>query len=218
MNIAKQINQKLDEIIEMRKELERMNADLDDDATLTNIQTGEPQTKADAIELIEDLITDVYKQINQISNNGNNVNDIFTNDYYVNDFMQDREIINKPQKPKKENPNNLNRNKVDSREDDPLAMGSPEWMEHMRENGFDYFIDLKGKQGFGKSKLPDDLNNIEMNADYIKDSGMNGKYERKSKHNNHLHLKNLTKEEIIAIKRLLDAMRNNDDFDEFDPF
>jgi len=93
MTLAKQLNKKLDEIIEMRKELARMNADLDDDATLTNMQTGESQTKADAIELIKDLITDVYKQINKISNNGNNVNNIFTNDYYVNDFMQDREIV-----------------------------------------------------------------------------------------------------------------------------
>ena len=92
MTLAKQLNEKLDEIIEMRKELARMNADLDDDATLTNIQTGEPQTKGDAIELIEGLITDVYKQINQISNNGNNVNNIFTNDYYVNDVIQDKEI------------------------------------------------------------------------------------------------------------------------------
>ena len=106
MTLAKQLNEKLDEIIEMRKELARMNADLDDDATLTNIQTGEPQTKGDAIELIEGLITDVYKQINQISNNGNNVNNIFTNDYYVNDLMQDREIANA----NKETPNNSNKN------------------------------------------------------------------------------------------------------------
>ena len=108
MTLAKQLNEKLDEIIEMRKELARMNTDLDDDAPLTNMQTGEQQTKADAIELIEDLITDVYKQINKISNNGNNVNDIFTNDYYVNDFMQDREIVanaNK-QETNKKAPNN----------------------------------------------------------------------------------------------------------------
>jgi len=107
MTLAKELNEKLDEIIEMRKELARMNEDLDDDATLTNIQTGEPQTKADAIELIEDLIKDIYKQINQISNNGNNVTDIFTNKFYVNDFMQDREIA----KANKETPNNSIKNR-----------------------------------------------------------------------------------------------------------
>ena len=114
MTLAKQLNEKLDEIIDMRKELARMNADLDDDATLTNIQTGEPQTKADAIELIEDLITDVYKQINQVSNNGNNVNNIFTNDYYVNDLMQDREIVTNANKQKANDkaPNNSNKKSV----------------------------------------------------------------------------------------------------------
>ena len=114
MTLAKQLNEKLDEIIEMRKELARMNTDLDDDATLTNLQTGEPQTKADAIELIEDLIKDIYKQINKISNNGNNVTDIFTNNYYVNDFMQDREIVanaNK-QEANKKTPNNSNKKSV----------------------------------------------------------------------------------------------------------
>jgi len=113
MTLAKELNEKLDEIIEMRKELARMNTELDDDATLTNIQTGEPQTKSDAIELIEDLIKDIYKQINKISNNGNNVNDIFTNDYYVNDFMQDREIVanaNK-QETNKKAPNNSIKNR-----------------------------------------------------------------------------------------------------------
>jgi len=92
MKLAKQLNEKLDEIIEMRMELRRMNEDLDDDATLTNMQTGESQTKKEAIELIEGLIQDVYAQINKLSNNGKNVNDIFTNKYYINDFMQDREI------------------------------------------------------------------------------------------------------------------------------
>ena len=109
MTLAKQLNEKLDEIIEMRKELARMNTDLDDDATLTNLQTGEPQTKADAIELIEDLIKDIYKQINKISNNGNNVTDIFTNIYYVNDFMQDREIVTNANK---KTPNNSNKKSV----------------------------------------------------------------------------------------------------------
>jgi len=105
MKLAKQLNEKLDEIIEMRMELRRMNEDLDDDATLTNIQTGESQTKKEAIELIEGLIQDIYAQINKLSNNGKNVNDIFTNKYYINDFMQDREIA----KANAKAPNNSNK-------------------------------------------------------------------------------------------------------------
>jgi len=112
MKLAKQLNEKLDEIIEMRMELRRMNEDLDDDVTLTNIQTGEPQTKKEAIELIEGLIQDIYAQINKLSNNGKNVNDIFTNKYYINDFMQDREIVNaNKQKTNKKAPNNSIKNR-----------------------------------------------------------------------------------------------------------
>jgi hypothetical protein len=107
MKLAKQLNEKLDEIIEMRMELRRMNEDLDDDVTLTNIQTGEPQTKKEAIELIDGLIQDIYAQINKLSNNGKNVNDIFTNKYYINDFMQDKEIVNA----NKETPNNSIKNR-----------------------------------------------------------------------------------------------------------
>lgn len=111
MKLAKELNEKLDEIIEMRMELRRMNEDLDDDATLTNIQTGEPQTKKDAIELIEGLIQDIYAQINKLTNDGEDVNDIFTNKYYINDFMQDREIANaNKQKANKKTPNNSNKN------------------------------------------------------------------------------------------------------------
>lgn len=105
MKLAKELNEKLDEIIEMRMELRRMNEDLDDDVTLTNIQTGEPQTKKEAIELIEGLIQDIYAQINKLSNNGKNVNDIFTNKYYINDFMQDKEIVRANAKA----PNNSNK-------------------------------------------------------------------------------------------------------------
>ena len=112
MKLAKELNEKLDEIIEMRMELRRMNEDLDDDVTLTNIQTGEPQTKKEAIELIEGLIQDIYAQINKLSNNGKNVNDIFTNKYYINDFMQDREIVNaNKEKANKEAPNNSIKNR-----------------------------------------------------------------------------------------------------------
>ena len=70
---------------------------------LTNIGTAHLEN----FNTIEDLIKDIYKQINQISNNGNNVTDIFTNKFYVNDFMQDREIA----KANKETPNNSIKNR-----------------------------------------------------------------------------------------------------------
>tara|TARA_B100001758_G_C18132676_1_gene464699 strand:- start:111 stop:671 length:561 start_codon:yes stop_codon:yes gene_type:complete len=180
MNIAKQLNKKLDEIIEMRAELARMKEELDDDAKLTNMQTGEPQTKAEAIELVEDLITDLYKEIKKLTNNGENIKNVFNNDYYVNDTMQDREIVNE----KKQVPNNSIKNKSDLNNiDDPLAMGSAEWYDHMKAN----------------------------HPEEIGDGSQSAWYKNANRSNISLHLNDLTREEVVAIKRLLDSMRNKDE-------
>ena len=48
MNLARQINEKLDQILDIKSEIERINAEVDDDAVLTNIVTGEKQNKEDA--------------------------------------------------------------------------------------------------------------------------------------------------------------------------
>jgi len=214
MNIAKQLNKKLDEIIEMRAELARMKEELDDDAKLTNMQTGEPQTKAEAIELVEDLITDLYKEIKKLTNNGENIKNVFDNDYYVNDTMQDREIVNG----KKESaPNNSNQNKRDLNNiDDPLAMGSAEWYDHMKANhpeeiGEDTEL---GEDIFDKD--PFWTNNPDLKK------GKSGKgewYKNPNRPNISLHLNDLTREEVVAIKRLLDSMRNKDEDQDWDvPF
>lgn len=92
MNLAKQINQKLDEIISIRKEIKRMNHDLSDETSLKNIQTGEPTNKAEALRVVEGMVDQIKDELNQITNNGQNTKDIFTNKYYINDTMQDREI------------------------------------------------------------------------------------------------------------------------------
>jgi hypothetical protein len=92
-SLAKQINENLDKIIYMRREAERMDNDLDDDQILNNINTGEKQSKLDALNIVEGLIIDVKNELNQITNNGKNVRDIFTNKYYVNDMLQDKECL-----------------------------------------------------------------------------------------------------------------------------
>jgi len=92
-SLAKQINENLDKIIYMRREAERMDNDLDDDQILNNINTGEKQSKLDALNIVEGLIIDVKNELNQITNNGRNVRDIFTNKYYVNDILQDKECL-----------------------------------------------------------------------------------------------------------------------------
>ena len=92
MSIAKDINDKLDDILSIRAEIKKMKKEVSDDAVLTNMQTGEKANKDDAIRVAESVIDHIKFDSNQITNNGLNVNEIFTNKFYVNDMMQDREI------------------------------------------------------------------------------------------------------------------------------
>lgn len=93
MNIAKRINNRLDHILELRAEMRKMDAEIDDDQILDNVTTGEKTNKEGVIKLVESKINKIKNELNEITNNGLNVKDIFTNKYYVNDSMQDREIV-----------------------------------------------------------------------------------------------------------------------------
>lgn len=86
-SLAKEINEKLDEILDIRSEIKRMNADLTDDVQLNNMQTGEPTTKLEAVDIVEGMVEAIKEELNQITNNGKNVKDIFTNKYYINDVL-----------------------------------------------------------------------------------------------------------------------------------
>lgn len=94
MNLAKQINEKLDEILAIRKEIKRMDEDLDEGASLKNIQTGASANKEEALRVVEGMIDQIKADLNQITNNGRNVREIFTNKFYINDVMQDKKIVN----------------------------------------------------------------------------------------------------------------------------
>ena len=82
MNLARQINQLLDEILEINK--------------VRDVKLKKHRSKLEQ-EDIEDLscgeITKREQEINKITNNGKNIRDIFTNYYYVNDLLQDKEIV-----------------------------------------------------------------------------------------------------------------------------
>ena len=84
MSLAKEINEKLDAILFMRREMKRMDHDLDDDQVLNNIQTGEKTNKEQAFEIVEGMINDVKNELKQITNNGLNVKNIFNNKFYIN--------------------------------------------------------------------------------------------------------------------------------------
>jgi hypothetical protein len=77
MNLAKQINKKLDEILNIRAEIKAIG--------------GSPNK--DSIILSNEMINQIKGELNEITNNGLNVKEIFTNKYYINDVMQDRELV-----------------------------------------------------------------------------------------------------------------------------
>lgn len=93
MNLANNINEKLDEILSLRAEINRMKKDLNKNEPLVNIKTGEKATKKEALCLVEEVINQIKDDINKLTDHGQNIRDIFTNDYYVNDLMEDKKIV-----------------------------------------------------------------------------------------------------------------------------
>lgn len=92
MSITKDINEKLDEILAIRAEINRMKKDLDNNQDLINKMTGEKCSKEDALDVVERVIDGIKNDLSKITNNGQNVKDIFTNQYYLNDPMEDKRI------------------------------------------------------------------------------------------------------------------------------
>lgn len=112
MNLQKKINKRLDELLILESEIKRVNAEITDDEVLMNINTGEKVGKKEVIETAHNLKVQIYEDLNNITNNGKNVKDIFTNKFYVNDLMQDKEIVRKQDEEKLNNskPNNVELN------------------------------------------------------------------------------------------------------------
>ena len=100
MSLTKDINERLDEILAIRSEIKKMDYDLEDDASLKNIQTGEQINKKQALRAVEEMIDRVKFDLNKLTNNGKNVKGLFTNNYYVNDLMQDKQIVKQEERSK----------------------------------------------------------------------------------------------------------------------
>lgn len=152
MNIAKRINNRLDHILELRAEMRKMDSEIDDDQILDNITTGEKTNKEGVFELIESQINEIKNELNQITNNGLNVKDIFTNKYYVNDSMQDREIVAEI---------NTKKNVV-NKKPAPKKYHSEEFTQGQFKNGFyemteeDWKRAMKNYEQYKKDKLQND--------------------------------------------------------------
>ena len=112
MSLAKQINQKLDEILALQEELALMEEEVPKDAVLTNKETGDEMSVDDAIDVAHGVIDKVKEDLNTITNKGRNVTDIFTNIYYVNDTMEDKRVAEEQMEKKlnKAKPNKLDSN------------------------------------------------------------------------------------------------------------
>jgi len=93
MNTAKQINQKLDELLAIRAEIKRIQEEVADDAVLNNVDTGEKQDKEGVIKLAEGMIDQVKDELYKLTNEGKSITGIFDNTYYVNDMIQDKIIV-----------------------------------------------------------------------------------------------------------------------------
>jgi 3-deoxy-D-arabino-heptulosonate 7-phosphate (DAHP) synthase len=100
MSLTKDINERLDEILAIRKELKRMDTDLSEDQMLDTIHDNKQINKQQAISIVEEMIDRVKNDLNKITNNGKNVKGLFTNIYYVNDLMQDKQIVKQEERSK----------------------------------------------------------------------------------------------------------------------
>lgn len=92
MSLQKDINKKLDQILDVKAELIKLKKDLSSGASMKNIQTGKKATKKDALDAVASIITELEKDLSILTNNGKNVRGLFDNPYYINDVMQDKQI------------------------------------------------------------------------------------------------------------------------------
>jgi hypothetical protein len=111
MSLAKEINKKLDEIIDIKAELIKLKKELSSGAEMTNIQTGKPATKEDAVKVVEGMIADLEADLSKLTNNGQNVRGVFDNEFYINDVLQDKQISQELEKKKLQIKKNQNKTK-----------------------------------------------------------------------------------------------------------
>ena len=92
MNLAKQINKKLDEILLVKSQINELENDLAPDAQLNNTETGEPVSKDFVLNKGREQLSQIKEDLNKLTNNGESGRDLFTNKYYINDMVQDKLI------------------------------------------------------------------------------------------------------------------------------
>ncbi len=88
MNLARQVNEGLDDLIRIRNEIADLIKEVPEGGELNNIEEGTTVTREDAIDVAEELMGRIKDNLIQITNSGQNCRDLFTNQYYINDLNQ----------------------------------------------------------------------------------------------------------------------------------
>tara|TARA_R100000008_G_C3483189_1_gene114910 strand:+ start:116 stop:409 length:294 start_codon:yes stop_codon:yes gene_type:complete len=94
MEIAKEINKKLDELSKVTADLNELKSKYNSDPEfqLKNSETGELVDKDIVFDTGEKNIQQIKDDLNKLTNNGEHIKNIFTNPYYINDFSQDKNL------------------------------------------------------------------------------------------------------------------------------
>ncbi len=94
MSLAREINEKLDAIIEHNKQVDAVNKDYDDpDFEMNDVNTGEKVTKEMVLNKATQIKDQIIADLNKLTNDGKNCRNIFDNPYYVNDIGEDKRIV-----------------------------------------------------------------------------------------------------------------------------
>lgn len=112
MSLAREINKELDNILKIKAEVKRVNAEITDEDIFTNIHTGEKVRKKEVLETAHDMEIKSKENLIELIGDGSNIKDIFTNKFYVNDFVQDKICAEEQieQTLNKSKPNNIQNN------------------------------------------------------------------------------------------------------------
>lgn len=93
MSLAREINKKLDEIIEHNKQVNAVNKDYDDpEFSMNNADTGEKVTKKMVLNKAKEVYEGIVSDLNKLTNDGKNCRNIFDNPYYINDMGEDKRV------------------------------------------------------------------------------------------------------------------------------
>ena len=94
MSLAKEINKRLDQILDMKAELIKLKKEINKGGKLKRLD-GKPATKEEALEIVEGMMQGIYDEISVLTNKGQNIRGVFNNQFYINDLLQDKVINNK---------------------------------------------------------------------------------------------------------------------------